>query len=539
MKNVFLFLFFCSSFLGYTQEIKKQLLTKKELKNWYHKDLTSDTIPGISLDRMYAQLLHNKTGEEVIVAVIDTKLDIHHEDIKQQIWVNTDEIPDNNIDDDKNGYIDDVNGWDFLSNPNGKHVKYQHIEAVRVVRKYNSMFEGKSLETISSDQKKAFVLFGKAKEAMQSYIKEEKDFITYANDWLGSYPNAKKSLKTIFPKEDYNVSQLDSVINNTRKDSLTQSYLTMIKTAIERDLTPEIFKKYRDQTEEQLKTMLNIDFNEREIIGDNPEDISDIAYGNNQVFGDVPFQHSIAVTGVLAATRNNNVGINGVCNTIKIMPVVMVASGDEFDKDIAVAIRYAVDNGAKIINMSWGKGFSLHQDWVQDAIRYAAKKDVILIHAAGNDATNIDINDHYPKDHINNKEIVDNYIVVGASSYTLDKKILANFSNYGKKNVDVFAPGNKMYTTDINNTYDFSRGTSISTPIVSGIAALIRSYYPDLKAAEVKQILMDSGTSYDIDVEIKRKDGNKSLVPFSELSKSGKVVNAYNALLMAEQMSKK
>ncbi len=541
-----------NSFLGSAQKEKKQFLpqtfseiTKKqklkeeELKSWHYKDIIEDTIPGISLDKAYRDLIKNKKGKEVIVAIIDTKLDIHHEDIKQQIWINTNEIADNGIDDDKNGYIDDINGWDFLSNPNGEYVTYEHLEAIRIAKKYSSTFEGKSLETISRNQKEAFILFEKAKEAIQEYSNDQKDFINYANDWLDRYPKAKNNLKKIFPKEEYNISQLDSVINTTQKDSLTQSYLKMIKAAIRYDLTPEYYKKYRDQTEEELKTTVNIDFKERNIIGDNPEDILDISYGSNQVFGDVPFQHSTPVTGILAASRKNNLGSKGILSkNIKIMPVVMVAAGDEHDKDVALAIKYAVDNGAKVINMSWGKEFSLHAEWVQDAIQYAAKNDVILVHGAGNDASNIDIYDHYPKDHINNKEIVHNYIVVGASSYTLDKKLIAYFSNYGKKNVDIFAPGYKMYTTQINNAYDFSMGTSIAAPVVSGVAALVRSYYPNLKAKEVKEILMKSGVSYNIDVEIKQEDGTKKLVPFSQLSKSGKIVNAYNALLLAEQISK-
>ncbi|WP_082994973.1 S8 family serine peptidase [Aquimarina megaterium] len=552
MKILLLFLFFIGSLLGYAQEDKKQLipqtysgitkqqeLTKEELKSWHHKDISNDTIPGVSLDRAYAELLQGKKGKEVIVAVLDTKLDINHEDIKQQIWINPDEIPDNRIDDDNNGYIDDCNGWDFLSNTKGEYLTYENFEMVRIIRKYHPVFKDKSTEDILDNQKNKYELYRRVKKELHEYIDEEKDFIVYANRWLDTYPKAKKNLKKLFPKEEYTISQLDSVLNTTQNDSLAQSHTKMIKAAIKYDLTPELYKNYRDQTEEGLKTTANVDFKEREIIGDNEEDISNIYYGSNQVYGEVPFPHSISVTGVLAATRNNNIGIKGISDHIKVMPVVMVASGDEHDKDVAVAIRYAVDNEAKIINMSWGKSFSLHQDWVQDAIHYAAEKDVILVNGSGNDARNIDIDQHYPSDYINDKEIVDNFIMVGASSYTLDKKLRASFSNYGKKNVDLFAPGNKMYTTDINNTCDFSRGTSISTPVVSGIAALIRSYYPNLSAAQVKEILMKSGVSYNIDVEIKQKDGTKKMVPFSELSKSGKVVNAYNALLMAEQVSKK
>ncbi len=519
-----------------TTYLQKKYFSDNDYKTWYHKDLKQDTIPGISLDRAYRELLLNKKGKEVIVAVIDTKLDIHHEDLKDQIWINKGEIPNNNIDDDKNGYIDDVNGWDFLSNSKGEFLKYANLECMRIIRKYKLDFDGREEKDLAPGKKEIFKIYQKAKKEYDHNIKESEDFIKSANLWLGEYPKAKKTLKTLFPNENYKVPQLDSLIKLREKDSLTIHHVKFIRTAINNDITPKLYTKWRDDTEGDLKFMLNMDLKERKIIGDDAEDISDVHYGSNIVYGDVPFQHSTSVTGVLGAIRDNDLGINGISNNIKIMPVVMVASGDEHDKDVALAIRYAVDNGADVINMSWGKTFSLHKEWVYDAIKYAAKNDVLLVTASGNENKNADNEISFPNDNVDDKEIVNNFIVVGASSYFLNKKLTASFSDYGKNNVDVFAPGNKIYTTGINNTYEYSRGTSIASPLVAGIAALIKSYYPNLSAKQIKEIILESGVAYNIDVRVYQEDNSQKLMPFSKLSKSGKIVNAYNALVLADKI---
>ena len=181
----------------------------------------------------------------------------------------------------------------------------------------------------------------------------------------------------------------------------------------------------------------------------------------------------------------------------------------EYDKDIALGIRYAVDNGAKVINGSFGKYFSPHKEWVQDALKYAAKKDVLVIFAAGNDAKDLDVINKYPSDSYDGApEVSDNVLIIGALNATYSSNMVAPFSNYGKKNVDVFAPGMQ-------------------------IAALIRSYYPKLSAAQVKQIIILSGTPLKNAVLAGEDQHDAN---FAEISKSGRIVNAYNALLMASKM---
>ncbi|MEX0291151.1 MAG: S8 family serine peptidase, partial [Flavobacteriaceae bacterium] len=292
---------------------------------------------------------------------------------------------------------------------------------------------------------------------------------------------------------------------------------------------------------EQLNYHLNVNHDGRKVVGDNPYDISDTNYGNGNPKNRVEDEsHGTHVAGIIAAERNNGRGIRGVANNVKIMSIRAVPNGDEYDKDIALGIRYAVDNGAKIINASFGKGYSPNAQWVYDALKYAAENDVLFIHGSGNDGKNMDDpkNPGFPNDHGNHttSEITDNVIEVGALEPKYGSEMVASYSNYGTKNVDVFAPGSAIYSTMPGNKYEYQDGTSMAAPAVTGIAALIRSQYPKLSAAQVKKILMVSGQKTKTSV-ILSGDTAKAR-PFNEASKSGKMVNAYNALILAGKVAK-
>jgi subtilisin family serine protease len=298
---------------------------------------------------------------------------------------------------------------------------------------------------------------------------------------------------------------------------------------------------FKEQVYDMLNYNLNVEFDGRKVVGDNPEDINAKNYGNNIVYGPDKEKalHGTHVAGIIAQIRNNNLGGDGITNNAEILTVRAVPNGDEYDKDIALGIRYAVDNGAKVINGSFGKSFSPHKQWVYDAIKYAESKDVLIVHAAGNDGLDIDLaqNRNYPNDSDDNKtEFASNMITVGALSTTYGSGLVADFSNYGSFNVDVFSPGMEIYATVPNNKYRYEQGTSMASPNVAGVAALIRSYYPTLTAKQVKKILMDSGTTTSLTVVLGE---NQEKRPFTNASKSGKMVNAYNALIMAEKMAPK
>ena len=497
--------------------VKKAPVTENELKRWSHLDLIKDSIPGMSVDKAYAELLQGKTGKKVIVGIVDSGVDIEHEDLKGMIWTNPKEIAGNGIDDDKNGFIDDVHGWNFLGN-----AVAENLEMTRIIKKKD---DG------SAEYKNALAQYTeKYEKALKD--KEQVDFL------LDVHATIKKELN----KTTYKVEDLSAITSTDPKVTRSKMIMTQVFTNAGPTFDPEAdFEEYREQVYDQLNYNLNKEFDGRKVVGDNPEDIKDNHYGNNIVFGPDKEKalHGTHVAGIIAQIRGNNLGGDGVASNVEILTVRAVPDGDEYDKDIALAIRYAVDNGAKVINGSFGKSFSPHKQWVYDAIKYAKKKDVLIVHAAGNDGYNIDEtkNINYPNDSEDNiKEFSDNVITIGAINKSYGEGVIANFSNFGKINVDVFAPGEEIYATVPNNKYKYLQGTSMASPNAAGVAALIRSYYPKLKASQVKQILMDSGVALPGTVALGE---NSEIKPAAESSKTAKMVNAYNALLMAEKMSKK
>lgn len=548
----------CSTKKFNTKEHKADLEVNKiqqsSVKLWHQKDKQQDTIPGISLDKFYSQNKKAAKSKAIVVAVIDTQIDLKHEDLLGQIWNNTKEVANNGIDDDNNGYIDDSNGWNFIGTKRGSTV-WSNFEYVRIVREYEKQFKNsKESEVLSND-------LNSYKEYIRANKKLDQEKRYYQN-WLKSLkhdivklPIAKDSLKKYFPKENYTYQQLDSMykkhkINDKsymqRRDDNDKDFGALIEIVmgsyeLEQYNLNDI-KRNEEEIDSIVNRNLNMSYNERHFFDLN-EHLFEKGYGNNNVSSNLSGitinNHSTRVSGIIAANRFNGIGVKGITSNVKIMPLSISPSGDEHDKDIALAIRYAVDNGAKIINMSFGKEFSLHKKWVIDAYKYAEKHDVLLVHGSGNNSFNVDENPYYPNDvdYENPNEVVANFINVGATTSKADSTLVASFSNYGKKNVDLFAPGAKIYTTASNNTYGFESGTSFSAPMVSGTAALIWSYYPKLTAKQVKEIILESGTAYDMEVLVPGGQGKKA--KFSELSKSGKVLNVYNAMQLAEKVSKK
>ncbi|AWG24307.1 S8 family serine peptidase [Flavobacterium kingsejongi] len=526
---------------SYPLKAKNIRINHEDIKSWQHKDIIEDTIPGISLDKAYRELLKDKKGKTVVVAIIDTEMDIFHEDLKDAIWINPNEIPDNGIDDDDNGYIDDIHGWNFLGNQQGGNIIYSNLESTRIIRKFQSQFQNVKQEDVLVQDIDVFLQYQQAlthyKESYDKLMGEKK----YGKSLVEGYKKSVNTLKKIFPEQNYTTSKLDSIYTLYKDNKDYSDDIEYMMDYIKYNFSAEWIANYNKDVEAKIATILNDNYIDREIQGDDPEDLSDIHYGNNNVFKNAAIlNHSTKVAGLIAATRNNELGIKGVTNNVALMALCVKAYSSEHDKDVALAIRYAVDNGAQIINISLGKQQSLHPDWVQDAIRYAAEHDVLIVCAAGNESTDLDALMFYPNDeNYDGTEISDNFIKVGSSSYYPEEWLASYFSNYGKKNVDVFAPGHDIYTTSAGNKYELEIGTSFSTPIVSGIAALLRSYYPSLTAPEIKKIILESGITYDIMVYCPTENVSVDKINFSELSKSGKVVNAYNALLMAKEIAKK
>jgi len=458
--------------------LKVAPLSDLQEKSWKSKDLLKDTIPGMSVDRTYAELLNGKQSQDIIVAVIDSGTDINHEDLKNVIWTNANEIPNNGKDDDNNGYVDDIHGWNFLGD-----IEEEQLEFVRIIDRYDAQFKGKTAASIPNDQKQIFESYLKAKaEHEESY----NDALKQKQQIEQNYQFVKTSHEAIskaLDNENYKREDLAKIKN---PDEQMQQYVSVMNQVFSfADSPAELLDNMKEGIDfyiSQLNANLKLNTNFRKALGDNPYDIKDVGYGNNNVVGPKPegASHGTHVSGIIAAQRNNGIGVDGVAENVQIMVLRAVPDGDEYDKDIALAIRYAVDNGAKVINTSFGKSYSQNPEWVYDAIKYAAKNDVLIVNAAGNDGLDLDNpkNISYPNDQLDNlSEFSDSFLTVGAINMKYGSEMIASFSNYGKSNVDVFAPGVQVYSTTPNNNYEFKGGTSMASPATAGVAAMLRSYY--------------------------------------------------------------
>ena len=515
--------------------LKTEKVEDVQLKVWSATDLATDTIPGMSVDKAYAELIPNLKGINVIVAVIDSGIDIEHEDLKNVIWINRGEIPNNGIDDDKNGFIDDVHGWNFLGDIVG-----ENLEFTRIVRRYDGKFNGKDVAEISEVDMETFVLYQKAKaEQNKNYDETEANRDRYTQ-MLKQVTDANNQISKKLGKEDYTAEELAAIIDPDDDEQKNIAVLTQML-SYGRSI-PEFMVRLNggiDYYDGRMKNHFNMDTDFRGVLNDNPYDITDTSYGNNDVDGPNPKKedalHGTHVAGIIAAQRGNGIGMDGVAQNVEIMVVRAVPDGDEYDKDVALAIRYAVDNGAKVINTSFGKGYSQNPEWVWDAIKYAGKKDVLIVNAAGNDGVDLDITTSYPNDQNGTgAEMSDNFITIGALNYKYGEEMVATFSNYGATSVDLFSPGVKIWSTTPLDTYEYLQGTSMASPNVAGVAAMIRSYYPKLSAKQVKQVLMDSGLHTSTPVIVGGEESN--IQPFDAISKSGNTANLYNALIMASKM---
>jgi subtilisin family serine protease len=502
-----------------TSPLKIADLTDPQKKNWGHLDLVADTIPGMSVDKAYRLIVGNKKGQKVTVAVIDAGIDLRHEDLDDVLWTNKGERPSDGIDNDNNGYIDDIHGYNFL----GESYNEQ-LEAARIVK-----LKLGDAATQARAKAKVDTEYAKAVQTKQQY-----------EQFLQAVKNSHEALTKEFGKSDYTKKEVSGLKPTT--ESMQQTVGVAMQAYTYADDLPGFMKLLSEGIKhfsDQANYNYNVNFDGRKIVGDNPYDITDTKYGNgNPQSRSEDESHGTHVAGIIGAERNNGKGANGVANNVAIMSIRAVPNGDEYDKDIALAIRYAVDNGAKVINASFGKSFSPNAEWVYDALKYAAKKDVLFVHAAGNDGANLDDPNepNFPNDAVNNgPEIADNVITVGALASAYGSEMLASFSNYGDINVDVFAPGDEIYSTMPNSKYDYQGGTSMASPAVAGVAALIRSQYPKLTASQVKKIIMTSGLP--IKTKVILGGDETKFSTFDEISTSGKIVNAYNALVMAGNVS--
>jgi len=523
---------------------------KTELpKGWHLLDKDQDGVYGISLNKAYdfahAKKLKSKT---ILVAVIDSGVDTLHEDLKDILWVNPKEIPGNGIDDDHNGYVDDIHGWNFIGGKDGRNVKDDAQEEARVYYHFKKQFDVSNLDSskFTQDDKDNYNMWVTARKTIMGGGADNAVDLVILHRYITACMKSDSILQKAMGKPEYTGNDLDSFqAPNSESKSAKSVVLTMFRMNKIMDMTNKAFisefSEYVDEEEKKASVKENAPKNYRgEIVKDNEEDFSDRYYGNNDVMAGDPM-HGTHVTGIIAAERNNGKGMDGIADNVRVMMIRAVPNGDEHDKDIALAIRYAVDNGARVINMSFGKNLSPEKKWVDSAVRYAASKNVLLVHAAGNDNADVDTTDNFPSPvFLHTTDTASNWITVGASSDPLAepgfKSYTASFSNYGKDDVDVFAPGTRIYSTlPGGKNYGNLQGTSMACPVVTGVAALLLEYYPNLTAPQLKYCIVHSAVAPP--GKVKKPGTEDELVNLSDISRSGGIINAYEALKLAYTLS--
>jgi subtilisin family serine protease len=534
---------------GFAQNSVKQSVPN----GWHLQDASTTGAWGISLDKAY-EFVKGKKSKTVIVAVLDGGIDTAQEDLKEVLWRNPKEVAGNGKDDDKNGYVDDINGWNFLGGKDGRSVTKTSLERDRVYYAYKSKYDGKQIDkqTLNKDELYQYEMWSKAKEELfkgESLSSLELVFMRKA------YTNLLKAdsiLQDAMQKPVYTGKELEKFAAPTEKIKVSQmAMLDLMQANNLTDISNKEFmggfKEYLDMEQDKADAKEKAPPAYREdIVKDDYSDFNDRYYGNGNLYvpNNLSSLHGTHVAGIIAAQRNNKKGMDGVADNVKIMSVRVVPDGDEYDKDVALGIRYAVDNGAQVINMSFGKYFSPDKKWVDDAVKYAESKGVLLISAAGNENFNADTMIHFPNNNLLDGTTAKNWITVGASSdMTIPQiskdgapynSIVAYFSNFGKS-VDVFAPGMKIYSTVPENHYENEQGTSMASPVVAGIAALILEYYPALSAEQVKYCIEKSAVVPPSSLKV-IEPGSTKETTITALSKTGGIVNAYEAIKLASTL---
>lgn len=501
-------------------------------QDWFHFDREERRIPGLATETAYESVLKDRSPQDtVVVAVIDSGIDIDHEDLQSTTWKNADEVPNNNKDDDGNGYVDDVNGWNFIGGSDGENVNQDTYELTRLYVRLRNRFSDVDSASVPAGEHDDFRRFQEIKKTFQQKQQKAKKELSNVQQARDAVQFSEKVLTNHLNVESLTEEAVDTLSTTDNKIAKARDILLYF---YEQDLSPKDIYDYYDHLKRKVEYNYNPEFNPRSIVEDDYSDKRERVYGNNDVTGPDAL-HGTHVGGVIAAARNNGIGIDGVANGVRLMPVRAVPNGDERDKDVANAIRYAVNNGADVINMSFGKAYSPHKKVVDSAVQYADSMNVLMVHAAGNDGENVDSTDNYPTRNYHDGGHARLWIEVGASSWKEGSNLAAPFSNYGNETVDVFAPGRAIYSTVPENEYDHNDGTSMAAPMVSGVAALIMAYYPDLSTSQVQDIIFSTVTSYE-DVYVTRPGGSDA-VPFGRLSRTGGLVNAHDALKRAEELS--
>ncbi|MFD2585914.1 S8 family serine peptidase [Croceitalea marina] len=530
MKSSLFFILFVSSFFLNAQKGETNLMDS--ISYWQFDQFGKDSFSGISSD-LSSVVLSKNENDKVIIALIDSDIDVNHHYLNKYIWANTKEVKSNNLDDDKNGYIDDIHGWNFLAKGDKKIIKYANNTSIRFTRAFKQKYErlSKKKGKLNSKELDFLATYNKALNT----IKEEKMRLAPYEEYIEWYETSQIAsdslLLTYDFKKPYNLSSLDSLFNEVYTKGNDEERGRLIYFSLD---------KLKNNREEDYKLSLDyLNKNKYYALNENlTENHSSInntfpKLGSNRLDINISNEkHGTQIGGVIVKTyKAITENLPDEAENIEIMPIsIFPENGAEFEEDIAKAIRYAVNNGADIINYSSSIRFLLKPSLLYEALLYAEKHNVLIVTSAGNTGENLDKIMTHPRKKYK-KYRLSNLIMVGMSDSTIGPNLKPIHGNYGKETVDLFAPGTDFLTTNPKNEYFKTSGSSISSAIVATTCATIKLYHPKLKAAEIREIILQSVSKYN--GEIFLDEGGKTKVLFTDLCMAGGILNVENAFKLA------
>jgi subtilisin family serine protease len=502
-------------------------------ERWWMLDPQQDNVAGAAVDRAYRELLAGRTpAREVVVAIIDSGVDTAHVDLRPVLWRNPGEQPGSGRDDDGNGYVDDVYGWNFIGGPDGRNVDVDTYEITRLYAACIERFGVLDSPPAAAGDRSAFDECVAIESDFEDKVTETEQMLLQIQQMDQVVTMVLQILET--QVEGELTEEKVRALASPRRDVMQarEVYLNLA----EHNITPDMIRRELERLEQLLEFGLDPDFDPRHIVGDNYADVTERFYGNADVTGP-DAAHGTGVAGIVGAARDNDTRVDGIAPRVRIMAIRAVPNGDERDKDVANAIRYAVDNGAHVINMSFGKAYSPEKAAVDAAVRYADERGVLMVHAAGNDGRDLTTEPSFPSRFYLDGDTARHWLEIGASSWRGGEHLAAEFSNYGDRHVHVFAPGVDVLSTAPGNEYEAASGTSFAAPVVTGLAALLLSYFPELTAPDVKRIILETATPLGDRTVVLPGQEEETRARFARLAATGGIVNAYDAVRRALEIS--
>ncbi|MFN9350052.1 MAG: S8 family serine peptidase [Gemmatimonadota bacterium] len=486
---------------------------------WHRLDTERDGVLGVGVDRALRELLAGRApGRRVLVAVIDGGVDTAHAQLAPVLWRNPREVPGNGVDDDRNGFTDDVRGWSTIPPLTGDSGRYDTFELTRLYAACRGQpAAGRLARPDSATCRSVTEAYGeKAMEVSQTVMQ--------IRGLAGALARSTATLRQAMKTEPVTPEAVRAFApGNAAETEAKRAFLQFSAAGLDSAKLAEGFEAYDGQLRFGLDTL----FNPR----------ARPSRGSGDVMGPAA-RHGTHVAGIIAAAAVPGRPARGIApeGAVTILPIRAVPDGDERDEEVARAIRYAVDQGALVINMSFGKAYSPGKAAVDSAVRYATQRGVLLVHAAGNDAEDTDHSASFPTRQASGPPFDALWIEVGASSWKGPDQLAAGFSNYGKRTVDLFAPGEDIVSTVPGGGVATESGTSMAAPVVSGVAALLLAYFPSLTPAQVRSVILE--TVRPLGDRTVAQPGDPSVqLKFGSLSRTGGLLDAYAAVRRAQQLS--